>query len=218
MSKKNFETILFDWDGCLAKTLDLWLEAYLKILKRYGVVLPPEVVVEKTWGKWADGLALVGVGEAERAYQEILDYMEPRVSQVPLAKGARELLQSLSKAGKKVGLLTSSSRQVIDPSLKKLSLKKSFGVVLTKNDVKKGKPNPEIVNKALKVLGGEKKTALIVGDSYHDVQTGKNAGITTVVYYPPGNKKFYSRQELEAEKPDFLVSSFTALGKIIFAS
>ncbi len=50
-----------------------------------------------------------------------------------------------------------------------------FDTVVTLDDVKQPKPDPEPVRLALRRLGCDPSEAIMVGDNYHDVMAGKNA-------------------------------------------
>lgn len=212
---KHFNYILLDWDGCLAKTLHLWLSIYKKIINEKGIYLKDREIVDRMFGLWEKGFANVGIKNSKQAYKQALTYAMVDYPNTPLYPQALDLLQYLKKDKLKIALLTSSYKAHIIPALQKHHLEDYFDVVLTKDDVTHGKPNPEIIEKALTIMKGNPKEALIMGDSYHDVQTGKNAGVTTVVYYPQENEAFYSEDDLRKEKPDYMITDLLDLKNII---
>lgn len=57
----------------------------------------------------------------------------------------------------------------------------------------------------------KKGETTIVGDLYHDIQCGKNAGIKTCAFYPSENEKFYTLEEIQKENPDRLITCFKGL-------
>jgi pyrophosphatase PpaX len=177
--------------------------------------LPDKEIVDKSFGLWGQGFTNMGVKDAEAAYQQAIKRVEANYIHVPLYEEARKLLVELKKLNKRLGLLTSSFKRLVYPALENLKLKSTFEVILTKDDVIHGKPNPEIVNRALDKLKGKHSKAIMIGDSYHDVQTGKNAGVTTVIFYPKNNHKFYTLKELKAEKPDYLITELSQLLPIV---
>jgi len=61
-------------------------------------------------------------------------------------------------------------------------IKKYFNCIIDVYDVKKPKPNPEPVLKALKKLKVNKNQALYVGDDKVDILAGKRAGVKVVLY------------------------------------
>lgn len=207
--------MLFDWDGCLAQTLDMWLGIYQKILRSRGIELADKEVVDKTFGLWAKGFARVGVKDSDNAYAEAITEAEKLYARVDLYPGAKKVLSQLSRDGVRLALGTSSFIKLVLPALEYHQLTDWFEVVLTRDDVIEGKPQPELVEKVLSRMGAGKQDLLVVGDSYHDVQMAKNAKVDAAIVYPLQNRLFYDRGELEAEKPTYLVESLADLVAII---
>lgn len=54
-----------------------------------------------------------------------------------------------------------------------------FDTVIGLDDVSNPKPDPEPILLALKRLGADKEEALMIGDNYHDIVGGQNAGVQT---------------------------------------
>lgn len=84
-----------------------------------------------------------------------------------------------------------------------------FNKIVGKDKVKYGKPAPDEIFKAEKLM--HHKAVLMVGDSIFDVRAGKNAKIKTVSVL---TGKF-SRKELAKEKPDFIVKNIDVLPVIL---
>ncbi len=215
---KSYKYILFDWDGCLAKTLDIWLWAYKKVIKDRGISLEhisDFQIVNKSFGKWEDGLANLGAKDAKRAYEESIELVISKFAKVSLYSGAAEILKKFDKKAKEMALLTSSYRSWIQKPLDYHNIRKYFRAFITKDDMIKGKPDPEIIFKAINLLRGKKESTIIIGDSYHDVRAGHNAGIKTVIFYPKENEKFYTLKELQKERPDYFIRDLSDLIEIV---
>ena len=85
-----------------------------------------------------------------------------------------ELLQVLKRA-EKVSVCSSNTHEAIEKILKKIGLK---AFIVGKEDVVKGKPDPEGLLKCLQ--GMKKEDATFIGDSVIDLETGEAAGIKTI--------------------------------------
>ncbi len=97
-----------------------------------------------------------------------------------------------------LGLVTSKLRRGTERGLRLLALEEEFRVRICADDVVNGKPHPESVLMALQALGASPEDALFIGDSLHDIEAGKRAGVTTVaVAWGP-----FPREKLEAAGPD----------------
>lgn len=49
---KTYTYILLDWDGCLAKTLDLWLEVYQQTFAEYNIFPEDKAIIQQVFGDW----------------------------------------------------------------------------------------------------------------------------------------------------------------------
>ena len=123
----------------------------------------------------------LGAGEASQALGAAVGLRAglqlELISETLLLPGVKELMASL-KAGKyKLAVATMSGRAVVDSVLEFHGIGQYFDVVLTIDDVTKGKPDPEILIKAVDRLGGQVTRALYVGDSSHDLEAALNLGM-----------------------------------------
>jgi len=210
-----YKYILLDWDGCLAKTLDLWLNAYLDVFEEEGIKTNVSEVVQRAFGQREKGMENLGSKDPNVSWAKVVALVEKNMTTLELYENVPILLEGLKNNNKKIALLTSSDKKTISEPIKRLRVEKYFDVILTKDDVVNRKPDPEIFLKGLERIGGNKDEAIVIGDSYHDVRGGKNAGIKTVAFYPRENEKFYARKELEIEKPDYFITDLKDLLKIV---
>lgn len=114
---------------------------------------------------------------ANRAYRERL-LREGRIKPFPDVKALIEL----KRLGLKLGAVSNASQDNTELVLKAFGLREYFEVILGKDYsyLDGVKPNPYLVNKALKALNLKPEEVLLVGDSSNDVLAGKKAGIKTV--------------------------------------
>jgi beta-phosphoglucomutase-like phosphatase (HAD superfamily) len=124
---KTYKYVLFDWDGNLAKTLDLWLDASRTVLSKHGLNLSDEEIATsfggftKYWKEWS-------VQDVEGAIREADLIAQQKLLDVELYPDALEVLEALHSAGKHLALITSSPRRNIDHLLEKYSLSRFFEV------------------------------------------------------------------------------------------
>ncbi|KKP70190.1 hypothetical protein A2X44_00585 [candidate division CPR3 bacterium GWF2_35_18] len=204
----KYQYVLFDWDGCLADTLSIWMEAYLHFYHEYGVTVTEADVMSKSWGNWEKGPLNLGVKDNIGFINKISKRVIDRRLEVKLHEGVKPVLNKLFESGKKMAIVSSSMRiQVVDP-LKKLGLEKFFPIVLSAEDVVNYKPHPEVVEKAMSRLGATNSETIIIGDSGSDVKAGKAAYIKTAIFYPEINHRFYSKEDLKALNPDYFILNF----------
>jgi HAD superfamily hydrolase (TIGR01509 family) len=213
-NSKKYKYILFDWDGTLAKTLDVWLEAYKAVAGELSIDLSnhnDKEIVEIFFGKQGEGYKKFRFENVDEIYENVKAIVDVKVQNVASYGNVKETLESLNEKGVKMALHTTSNRNLLYPAILNLDFEKYFQIILTKDDVVNPKPNPEVIEKELKHLGASKEECLIVGDSDKDIQTGKNSGIDTCLFYPKENEKFYKKEDLLKEKPKLFITNLPEL-------
>jgi len=206
----HYRYLFFDWDGCLADTLPFWLDGYREALARRGLHPEERVILRELLNDWA-GPARFGVADAARFVEEMAAYLEDHNEVLRLNPNAVEVLQALKARGNRTALLTASRRRMVLPVLEAHGLDGLFDLVLTVEDVRRHKPDPEVLFKALELLGASADQALLVGDSDKDLQAGKAAGVATALYLPAHNLRFYDEGELRRWDPDYVIRDFREL-------
>ena len=121
-----------------------------------------------------------------RYYQELA----PRLKRLP---GARELLDAVHKLGVQVVLATSAPEDELKILREVLDCDDLVAAVTSSEDVDTAKPQPDIVNVALKRAGVSADHAVFVGDTVWDVEACQRAGVDTIAVLSGG----VSRGELE---------------------
>ena len=93
--------------------------------------------------------------------------------------GVVSMVQALRARGLKTGLVTSKNRTGAERGLQVVGLAGTMDVLVGADDVVNPKPHPEPVLKALDTLGIDPRQAIYVGDSTHDMHSGRAAGVRT---------------------------------------
>ena len=187
------KTYLFDLDGTLLDSFGLILSSFHHTSRFH---LDKEFSDEY----WMAGIGtplrtqLSRVASSEEELDAMLDtYRQHNLdNHDTMAKaypGVVEVVQKLHREGAKLGLVTSKLSHGANRGLRLLDLEDEFRVRVCADDVVNGKPHPEPVLKALGALHSEPAEALFIGDSEHDMQAGRAAGVETVAVrwgpFPP---------------------------------
>lgn len=184
MGKIN--TVLFDFDGTIMDTneviLNSWNYTFNKILghdadkeemlKHFGE--PLELSMKRFFG--ADGDTVKEYVDIYRSYQK-----DNFVDDIQLFDGVPEMLEMLKDNGYTLALVTSRLKPTTMQGVEKFGLDKYFDIIITANDCKKHKPDPEPINITLEKLGKTLDEAVMVGDTYMDLGCAKNAGVKSVL-------------------------------------
>jgi pyrophosphatase PpaX len=206
----RYRCLFFDWDGCLADTLQLWLAAYREALGRRDLQPEDRVILRELFNDWS-GPERFGVPDAAQFVEEVAAYLESHSAAVRLNPHAAQTLAGLKSNGRRIALLTASRRRFVLPVLEARGIAGLLDLVLTVEDVRRHKPDPEVLFKALDLLGASASEALLVGDSDKDIQAGRAAGVATVLYLPAHNLRFYDEGVLRGWRPDYLIRDFREL-------
>lgn len=204
----KYEYYLFDWDGCLAKTLEVWLNAFKQIYKEYGVE-PSDQEIAHHFGDW-QAPKHFGIEDVEGCVTKVATLAHQKLKEVELYEGAKELLEYLAQT-KKLALLSSSQRQVLDWGLRHNGLTHLFNVVISGDEVKHHKPHPEVIEKGLTALNATKELAVMIGDSRKDLEAASNAGVDSILIYPQSHALFYDLDQLKQYRPTHMFTSFAEL-------
>ncbi len=213
---KSYQYILLDWDGNLARTLNAWPDALDMVLRARGMVFARKELIQACGGVASFLADRAGLPHAEGAavLDEATELVKQMLPDMELYPDAVDVLRELKANGKKLAVVTSSVRVVIEPLLDKFDLAAIFDAVVCIEDTANRKPHAEPLEKALELMGGTKELAVMIGDTEKDILAGHNAGIDSILFYPPEHEDFYDLQELLAHEPTHVVSDFRDIMKL----
>lgn len=184
------------------------MEAYKETFTAFKLTPSEEEIVKNVFGTW-DGALKLGIKDNKRFTRLSLQEVERRLPKAPLHEGVKPALSKLKEEGKVLAVISTSKDQFVRQALQHNDLENLFSAVVTTEDVTRDKPDPECVNQALNKLAGQKEQAVIIGDSGKDVQAGQNAGVATVVFYPPANQRFYASDTVVSWRADYVIKDFS---------
>jgi HAD superfamily hydrolase (TIGR01509 family) len=210
---KDYDAYLFDWDGTLATTLDIWLSIFISHLGKYGIQAADKDIVFKMFGRVEKGALELGLPKEklDEFISEVKASAPGKLAAVTLYPDVRELLTLLKAQNKKLGLITASYRHVVDAVVRERDAIELFDVVVTGDDIKAHKPDPEGIELALKQLDIEPSRALMLGDSDKDLQAAQNAKTDSLLFFPKEHHLFHDRGQLEGLQPTHVVTSWREL-------
>lgn len=214
-NRRDFKYLLLDWDGCMSKTLEVWMGVYLEVYRKEGLDPSRKEIIDKSWGNLAKGPENFGLKDPKRVWQKIVDQVAKNVKKVPLYPGVKESLKELRSRGKRMAIVTSSERKIVEPAISFHNLQEIIDELITEEEVNKPKPDPEIINLALNRLDGKAKQSIIIGDTRKDIKAGKNVDIATVLVLHEENREFYDFNKLRAENPDYTAGNFKEILQIV---
>lgn len=214
----TIQTVLFDLDGTLLDSVDLIVDSYHHTLAAHA--LPPMTRDEilaglgttlyAVFGRMTDDPTTVATWVA--TYREYnLAHHDARARAYP---DTVAMVRRIKAGGHhRLGLVTSKNRGGAQRGLTLMGLADVMEVIIGADDVVKPKPDPEPVLLALERLGASPDTTLFVGDSHHDIYSGRAAGVLTAgVTWGP-----FDRAHLEFAAPDYYCDTPADLLRLVRA-
>jgi len=208
----RWDAVLFDLDGTLADTVPLILACYRHTMTVHrGAPLPDELWLRHVGRPLRDSMLDFGrdAAEADAMRETYVAFQRQAHDEMvrPFA-GILEVVRELRDEGVSLGVVTSKTREMALRTLEVCGLGDAFPVVVTADEVTQGKPHPEPVHRALRMLSvAPGPGSVFVGDSPHDLVSGRAAGVRTVAV----TWGAAGEDVLAAAGPDHLVRSVEEL-------
>jgi len=210
---KPITTLLFDFDGTLLDTNELIIQTFQYVLGNHYPgrferidILP---FLGPTLHESFDSI------DPEKTEQLIVEYrawnksMHDELSSE--FDGVSETMRLLKATGMKMAIVSTKRTEMIMKGLELLDVEGVFDEVIAMDDVTKTKPDPEPILLALERLGSTADEALMIGDNYHDIVGGKNAGVRTAgVAWSAKGEAF-----LQTFNPDYMLQHISELLNLV---
>jgi HAD superfamily hydrolase (TIGR01509 family) len=176
---RNFDGILFDIDGTLTSTNELIFASFNHVAKKYlNKSYTPEELIA-LFGPPEDEILKELTGEKyNEAHFDYFDfYNKNHEALADIYPGIKEILNDIKKAQIPLGVFTGKGRKAASITLKTLGLYDYFDMIVTGDDVKRHKPNPEGIVMFVEKFNLDKSRVLLVGDAPADIKAARGAGI-----------------------------------------
>ena len=202
-SVMTYRTLIFDFDGTIADTL----EESRRIFNRIG----PDYGIREVGKEEIDNLRHLSLKEV-LAYLEIpkrrvpvliargTGLMRGNIAELPLIPGISEALAGLRGQVENFGILTSNSTPNVDLFLRSHGIRDLFDFISSTSKLTGKARHLKAIRKAFSLRAEE---MLYIGDEIRDVKAARKAGVPMAAV----TWGFNSREALAAEEPDHLVTS-----------
>jgi HAD superfamily hydrolase (TIGR01509 family) len=212
------KAVIFDWDGTLADTRKAVVKSFQTVLTEAGCRVSDEFIVRRIGigtkktiiDAFRECSMRLDVSTLEKLADEKVNIQAEFSDSVYLFDGITELLEALQRKTK-IALATMSGRKVIGKLLQAKRLTAYFDVVISADDVTYPKPDSEIFLKTAKKMGVTPKDCVVIEDSVFGLRAAKTANMKCIAV-PSGA---YTKNELEHEQPDLIVSSLREKERIL---
>lgn len=180
---------LFDMDGTLMDSMWMWGDIDVQYLARFPQTKGTDI---RQLQLCIEGLSMeetavyfrkrFGISDPIEKMQADWNAMafEMYRTRVHLKPGALTMLKQMKEHGLKLGICTSNSARLAEAALQANGVLDMFDVVLTGNEVGRGKPYPDIYLEAARRVGARPEQVIVFEDVVNGVTAGKSAGMTVV--------------------------------------
>ncbi|MCX6832354.1 MAG: HAD family phosphatase [candidate division Zixibacteria bacterium] len=188
--------LLFDLDGTLTNSEPAWFAACNETLRYYGKNKIEKEVYERDFVgttvmknivKMFPEFSPTELKKAEGMYK---DEFEKRLGQILIKEHVIDILELVKRKKLKCGLVTNTSRSIVNKVLTKFGIEEYFQVIVCEGDTARAKPFPDPVIKGCELLRVVPNETIYVEDSVTGVMAGKASGCFTVAVTASMEKEF----------------------------
>lgn len=214
----RFDLLVLDFDGTLADSQAILVSLVNDVLDAGGypradsttvaasIGLPLEQVFQRALPGAADGAIRTLCAE----YRGIANSAE-FVRQFRLYPGVASTLRALRATGARLVIGTSKGRATTTDIIEHCAIADMIDGVIGGDCVTRGKPHPEMVQRAQALVGAAAERTLMVGDTSFDIEMGQAAGVATcAVTYG-----MHEAAALRRLRPNFVIDRFEDLGRLV---
>jgi HAD superfamily hydrolase (TIGR01509 family) len=197
MSPVTIEAVVFDLDGVLVQSEELWDAARRELTADHGIDWPEGAteammgMSSKEWSRYVHDE--VGVPDPpEEINRRVLAWVEERYRRdLPWIPGAQQAVRRMA-ARYPLGLATSSNREIVDIVVEVGGFEDLLQVTVSSEEVERGKPAPDVYLEATRRMGVDPARTAAIEDSTNGLLAAKAAGMRVIAIpndaHPPASE------------------------------
>lgn len=210
---RNIDAAIFDLDGTILDSMDVWERIDVEFLKKRGHNEVPEFYLNEICAR-----SFTEAAEYTIEYFGLSDTVKGLMNEwncmalyeyahsIRLKKGAAEYLRELKRCGVRLAVATSLPRHLYEPALKNNGVYDLFEIICSVDEVARGKEYPDIFEYAIRRLKLEPYKCLFFEDLFAAVRSAKSTGARVCGVYD----KYSEKTAAEIKKAaDFYINDFS---------
>lgn len=189
LSSRSVSGAIFDVDGTILDSMEMWRTTGSRFLRKCGVTPPPDIdrlmfqiTLEEGASLFGEKFGIEGTPEEikARVLQMVRDDYRYRLSCKP---GVVDVIRELYSAGIPLCVATATDRELILPAFERLGLLPFFREIFTCGELGVSKRSPDIYLQAAERLGTPPEKTLVFEDVLHAVRSAASVGFPVVAIY-----------------------------------
>lgn len=214
MTIKDFKGAVFDFDGTLVDSMNMWTDIDIEYLARYGHRFTADLQTDIE-GMSTDEMAVYfrnryGIPRTNSEMREDWEEMsrEKYLYEIPLKPYVREFLVLLRKSGIKTAVATCTELSIARRSLETHGILGMFDAMATTTEAGCGKPAADVYLLAAERLGLDPSECIAFEDLPAGIESAKNAGMFTVAVDDSFSR---DKEAQKREMSDLFIYDFSQL-------
>ena len=184
----HIHAVIFDVDGTLVDSNDAQARSWVDALKEFGYSVPYEKV-RPLIGMGGDKVLPETIGvqkDSEKGKQiskrrsEI--FKEKYLPTIQAFPGAQELLNRMREQGLKLAIASSAQPDELRSLLQIVGAADLIEDKTSSEDAKRSKPDPDVMQVALKRVGYPPNEVVMIGDTPYDIEAARKVGVGTIAF------------------------------------
>jgi HAD superfamily hydrolase (TIGR01509 family) len=199
---------LFDLDGTLVITEEIYYEVWTKILKKYNIVLNNEIFNKFIQGnndKYVLNSLLVNINITLDELSSLKDtlFIE-NINKIKIIDGVYEIIKQIKLNSYKICIVTNCNKIVAKEIIKKIKIDHLIDFIISSEDCINGKPNNEPYKKAIDKYNINNNKCFIFEDSKSGLISGKGVNPNVLI----GIETIYNKEEIFNYGCDFSIKNY----------
>ena len=214
----NTYAFLFDLDGTLVLTDDIYYDVWYKILSTYNIVLDHEIFKKFIQGnndKYVTNSLLMNIDISLVELSTMKDTLFiQNIDKLKIIEGIYEIIKQIKLLGHKICIVTNCNRNVATEIIKFININHLIDFIISSNDCINGKPNNEAYIKAIQKYNIQNNKCFIFEDSKSGILSGKGVYPNKLI----GIETIYNENELLKYGVNFSIKNYLnfSINKLLF--